>query len=201
MEVCRRAAAKLTKLTHPSPTPSRPAPSVTFETARAMSKLSISSRGNPTRARRDGDKPVPPSAALLQELVALWRSPGRYRICPTFSPSRRTSQIGQSGLSSAWRTAWRSELARMCFFLTTCPPGFVSLSTRYSFMRPLPPLAEGQGKALIAKGKSRRARKKEGKALTRPGRALRAMDRGGGSRGGLIGTRVGVRRRLSPCRS
>src|ERR687894_1383976 len=53
---------------------------------------------------------------------------------PTLWPSRRTSQIGQSGLSFARCIASLSELARTSFFFSTAPPGLVTLLILYSFI-------------------------------------------------------------------
>ena len=53
-----------------------------------------------------------------------------YLITPTRSPLESTSQIGQSLLSRADRTASASLEARMSFFLITGPLGAANLFTR-----------------------------------------------------------------------
>ena len=75
--------------------------------------------------------------------------------------------------------------------LDDVPAGLRQLVDPVQFHARTPPAGAGQGKALIAKGKSRRARKEERKALTRPGRALRAMDGGRGSEEVLLGRKSG----------
>ena len=52
---------------------------------------------------------------------------GHTRIAHLHGPSRNTSQIGQSALSSALLSASRSVAASTSFFLITLPPGAVTL--------------------------------------------------------------------------